>query len=140
MFQAAGKAHRRPKQYQIEQPAKEAAARLRRRVGRFEIYLLLEAIYRVYYDWKRRTIAKRSARALTDQLAIVRRKGMSPIRALIEAILPEANLKQKSRWVRALEYVSSEDIHVSRFRKLVRANGVCALGRSGESQTETSGR
>ena len=50
------------------QPAKEMATKLTRRVGRFEIYELLEAIYRVYIDWKRRKTAKRSAHALADQL------------------------------------------------------------------------
>jgi len=105
------------------QPAKEAAARLRRRVGRFEIYDLLEAIYRVYVDWKRHKIAKRSARALADGLNIVRRKSMSPIRVLIEASLPRAHFKQKSRWVRALEYVYSETVSPSKFRKFVRARG-----------------
>jgi hypothetical protein len=72
------------------QPVKEAAASLKRRVGRFEIYDLLEAIYRVYVDWKRCKTAKRSAHALANQSAIVRRKGMSPIRVLIEATLPKA--------------------------------------------------
>ena len=48
---------------------------------------------------------------------------MSPIRVLIEATLPDAGLKQKSRWVRALEYIYSEDVPPSRFRKFVRANG-----------------
>jgi len=105
------------------QPAKEAAARLKRRVGRFEIYELLEAIYRVYIDWKRRKTAKRSAHALADQLDIVRRKGMRPIRILIEATLPSADLKQKSRWVRALEYVYSENVSPSQFRKFVRNRG-----------------
>src|SRR5437660_8381250 len=92
------------------QPAREAAARLKRRAGRFEIYELLEPIYRVYFDWKRYKKARRSARVLARELGIVRRKGMSPIRVLIEAILPEADLKQKSRWVRALEYVYSENV------------------------------
>jgi hypothetical protein len=105
------------------QPAKEAAGRLRRRVGRFEIYDLLEAIYRVYTDWKRLKTAKRSARTLADEQSIVRRKGMSPIRVLIEATLPKAELKQKSRWVRALEYVHSENVSPSRFRKFVRRHG-----------------
>jgi hypothetical protein len=31
---------------------------LKRRVGRFEIYSLLEAVYRVYVDWKRRKRAR----------------------------------------------------------------------------------
>jgi len=105
------------------QPAKEAAARLKRRVGRFEIYDFLEAIYRVYIDWKHRKIAKRSARALADEMNIVRRKGMSPIRILIEVTLSDTDLKQKSRWVRALEYVYSEDVSSSQFRKFVRLHG-----------------
>lgn len=107
----------------IIQPAEEAAARLRQRVGRFETYDFLEAIYRVYIDWKCRKIAKRSAQTLADGLAIVRRKGMSPIRVLIEAILPEADIKQKSRWVRALEYVAYEDVPANNLRKFFRANG-----------------
>ena len=44
----------------------------------------------VCVDWKRRKIAKRSARALADQLGIVRRKDMTSIRILIEAVLPDA--------------------------------------------------
>jgi len=105
------------------QPAREAAARLKRRAGRFEIYELLEPVYRVYFDWKRYKKARRSARVLAHELGIVRRKGMCPIRVLIEAILPEADLKQKSRWVRALEYVHSEDVSPSQFRKFIGGHG-----------------
>jgi hypothetical protein len=105
------------------QPVKEAAVGLNRRVGRFEIYGLLEAIYHVYIDWKRHKIAKRSAQTLADELAIVRRKGMSPIRVLIETMLPDANFKQKSRWVRALEYVAGEAVPARNFQRFVRARG-----------------
>ena len=105
------------------QPAKEAAAKLSNRVGRFEIYDFLIAVYRVYAGWVDRRVAKRSARALADEMNILRRKGMSPIRVLIEAILPDADLKQKSRWVRALEYVYSENVPSSKFRKFIRARG-----------------
>jgi hypothetical protein len=105
------------------QPAKEAAAKLKRHAGRFEIYDVLRSIYRVYRDWKDRRIAGRSARLLASELPIVRRKGMSPIRVLIEAALPNANLKEKSRWVRALEYLSSEHVPAKEFRSFLRANG-----------------
>lgn len=104
-------------------PAKEAAARLRRRGARFTIYDFLGAVYCVYSDWKRHKRATRSARILADELGIVRRKGMGPIRVLIEATLPEAELKQKSRWVRALEYVNSQDISVKEFRQFVQRHG-----------------
>ena len=104
-------------------PAKEAAARLRRRGARFTIYDFLGAVYCVYSDWKRHKRATRCARILAGELGIVRRKGTSPIRVLIDATLPSADFKQKSRWVRALEYVHSENVSPSRFRKFVRARG-----------------
>ena len=105
------------------QTAKESAARLGRRVGRFEIYDLLKAVYRVYLSWKHRKIAKRSARRLARELCIAQRKGMSPIRVLIEATMPDADFKQKSRWVRALQYVHSEKVPPSQFHKLLRTRG-----------------
>ena len=104
----------------------EAATRLRLRGGRFEIYNVVEAVYSVYMDWKHRKIAKRSARALAGQLDIAQRKDMTSIRILIEAVLPEANHKQKSRWVRALEYVYSENVSPAEFRKFVRTRGSIA--------------
>jgi hypothetical protein len=107
----------------IIESAKEAAARLNKRVGRFEIYSVLKSIYRVYMRWKDRGVARRSARLMAEELSITRRKGTGPMRILIEATFPGADLRQKSRWVRALEYVSSEDIPTQKFRKFVRANG-----------------
>lgn len=121
-----GRAPRRTRLSQFAatiQPAKEAAVRLKQRVGRFAAYDFLEAIYRVHIDWKCRKIANRSAQTLANELSIVRRKGMSTIRILIEAVLPEADFKQKSRWVRALEYVYSENVLPTRFRKFVRTSG-----------------
>jgi hypothetical protein len=104
--------------------AKDAAAgRARRPTGRFELYELLETVYGFYIDWKRRNIAKRSARMLADELTIVPRKGVSPIRILIEALQPDVDFKQKSRWVRALEYVYSENVSPSQFRKFIRTRG-----------------
>ena len=58
--------------------------------GRFEIYKFLRAVYRVHINWKQRQIAKTSARALAADLSITLRRGMSPIRVLIEAALPKA--------------------------------------------------
>jgi hypothetical protein len=105
------------------QPAREAAAKLNRRGGRFDIYAYLKPIYRIYRMWKHRKIATRSARLLANEFSITRRKGTSPVRVLIEATMPEADLRQKSRWVRALDYVSSEDIPAREFRRFIRANG-----------------
>jgi hypothetical protein len=107
----------------VIQPATEAAIKLKLRVGRFELYGFLKAIYRVYMRWKDRRVARRSARLIAQELSITRRKGTSPIRVLIEATFPGADLRQKSRWVRALEYLASEDVPTQEFRTFVRANG-----------------
>lgn len=72
----------------------KAAAALKRRGGRFEIYGYLAAVYSVYVRWKRRKKANRSARALAHELNIVQRKGMSPIRVWIEATLPGVESKR----------------------------------------------
>ena len=105
------------------QPAKDAAARLSKRVGRFEIYSFLKSIYRIYIRWKGRRVARRSARLMAQELSITPRKGTSPIRVLIEATFPGADLRQKSRWVRALEYLASEDVPAREFKRFVHANG-----------------
>jgi hypothetical protein len=102
------------------QPAKKAAARLSKRVGRFEIYSFLKSIYRVYMRWKDRGVARWSARLMAQELSITRRKGTSPMRVLIEATFPGADLRQKSRWVRALEYLASEDVPAQEFKRFIR--------------------
>jgi hypothetical protein len=104
------------------QSARDAAARLNNRVGRFEIYSFLKSIYRVYTRWKDRGVARRSARLLAQELSITRRKGTSPMRVLIEATFPGADPKQRSRWVRALEYLASEQVPTRQFKKFIRAN------------------
>jgi hypothetical protein len=100
----------------LKQLARNASASM----DRFEIYKYLEAVYRVYVGWKDHSVAKRASRALARKMSIKRRSGRSSLRILIEATLPEANHKQKSRWVRALEYVYSERISAKKFHAFVR--------------------
>jgi hypothetical protein len=73
------------------------------RTGRSELYEPLETVYGLYIDWKLRKIAKQSAQIFADELSIVRRKGMSPIRAM--------------------GYVYSENVSPSRIRKVVCSRG-----------------
>jgi hypothetical protein len=83
----------------------------------------LKVAYGIYVNWKQEKHAKRSARELARQKGIRWRKGMSPIRVLIEASLPNADFRQKSRWVRALEYIYSEDVREIELRKFLKHNG-----------------
>jgi hypothetical protein len=107
----------------IIHPVKEAGLKFGARSARCDLYDFLKIIYRVYNDWKRRGTARVRTRTLANQIGIVRRKGMSPIRVLIEASLPKANLKQMSRWVRALQYIHSEHVPPSKFRRFIRSHG-----------------
>lgn len=91
--------------------------------SRFEIYRYLKLVYRVYVGWKNDGIAKRAARAPARERSIKLRRGRNSLRILIEATVPKANHKQKSRWVRALEYIYSESVPTKEFRKFVRRNG-----------------
>jgi|ERR1700729_1291522 hypothetical protein len=104
-------------------PAKEAAALLSRGAGRFQIYSYLTIIYSIFTEWRHQKRARHSTRILADAARIPLRKGISPIRVLIDATLPGAHFKQKSRWVRALEYANSEGVPTGQFREFVRANG-----------------
>src|SRR5436190_24000146 len=85
-----------------------AARNLKGRVGRFEVYEYLSAVYRQYRKWKRRQVSRQTARRIARHFEIPWRKGLSPLRVLIEASMPGADPKQKSRWTRALEYASSK--------------------------------
>jgi hypothetical protein len=104
-------------------PAKQAAALVVRGTGSSEIYEYLTIIYSIYGEWRQQRRTKRSARVLAEAANIPLRKGMSPIRILIDATLPDAHFKQKSRWVRALEYANSERVPTAQFGKFVRAHG-----------------
>jgi hypothetical protein len=125
MYQGNPRASARSRANTIEAilSAKHAATVLQRLHGRFEIYGFLKSIYLIHGSWKRKRIAKISSRLLATEAGITQRKGMSPIRVLIEATLPTATVKQKSRWVRALQYPSSERVRPGEFRRFIRANG-----------------
>jgi hypothetical protein len=53
----------------------------------------------------------------------MRRKGSSPIRVIIEATYPTADHKQKSRWVRALEFAAEEKTPAKELIELFRSRG-----------------
>ena len=110
--------------------AQEAAALVFRGGGSSEIYAYLRIIYSIYREWRHQKNPGQSARRLAKAGHIPLRKGMSPIRILIDATLLGADLKQKSRWVRALEYVYSESVSPSQFRRFIgRSGGVAGCAR-----------
>jgi hypothetical protein len=111
------------------------AQRMKTDSGRFEIYEHLSTVYGIYRSWKRRGIARKTARLIAHQLGIPWRKAVSPIRILIEATLPHADSKQKSRWVRALQYASSKSTSGKDLRRFFQARqGIAGCARLAAKQ------
>ncbi len=66
----------------------------------------LVAVYRTYKEWKDLKISKKMARHIAKYFETPLRKGMSPVRTLIDVTFPALDAKQKSRWSRALEFAA----------------------------------
>ena len=94
-----------------------------RPLGRFDIYGFLQAVYETYRLWKRQSAATRTARKIARALRIPLRAGVSPIRVLIEATYADADPKQKSRWVRALQHAHDEHTAPEKLISFIRCNG-----------------
>jgi hypothetical protein len=109
--------------WELIEPATVAAQKMQGRAGSFEIYEYLSVTYKTYRRWKRRKVAQQTAHRIAHQLDIPWRKGISPLRTLIEATLPSADAKQKSRWVRALQFAWSKDTPASDLNGFFRARG-----------------
>jgi hypothetical protein len=63
------------------------------------------------------------AKKVARHLGLPWRKGTSPIRTIIEATFPTEALKQKSRWVRALEFAAEEKTAAKELKELFRSKG-----------------
>jgi hypothetical protein len=101
----------------------QAAKMAKRRERRFSFYAYLRAVYSAYRKWKRVSISKKTARQIARTFRVPARDGVSPIRIIIEATLPEAGRKQHSRWVRALQFASLNDIPCQGLLDFFRSNG-----------------
>jgi hypothetical protein len=92
--------------------------------GRFGFYKYLEAVYRLNRQWRRSGLDKVIAQRVARQLGLQRRKGSSSIRMIIDATYPAAGHgKQKSRWVRALEFAAAKKAPAPKLDELFRSNG-----------------
>ena len=91
--------------------------------GRFDCYIYLHAVYATYRVWKRQSVATKLARKLALALQIPSRAGVNPIRILIEATYADADPKQKSRWVRALQHAHAQHTTVDKLTAFIKANG-----------------
>jgi hypothetical protein len=94
------------KTWRYVEPIFNASQQAQRETGRFKSYGCLVAVYRTYKEWKDLKISKKMARHIAKYFETPLRKGMSPVRTLIDVTFPALDAKQKSRWSRALEFAA----------------------------------
>jgi hypothetical protein len=94
------------KAWRYVEPIFQASQQAQRETGRFKSYGYLVAVYRTYKEGKDFKISKKMARHIAKYFKTPLRKGTSPVRTLIDVTFPALDVKQKSRWSRALEFAA----------------------------------
>jgi hypothetical protein len=94
------------KTWRYVEPIFNASQQAQRETGRFKSYGCLVAVYRTYKEWKDLKISKKMARHIAKYFETPLRKGMSPVRTLIDVTFPALDAMQKTRWSRALEFAA----------------------------------
>jgi hypothetical protein len=102
---------------------RKLANRVHRGSCRFAFYEYLTAVYRLNRLWRRSSQDRVTARRVARQLGLHRRKGSSPLRVIVDATNAAAGSKQKSRWVRALEFAAKENTPSAGLSDLFRSKG-----------------
>jgi hypothetical protein len=108
------------KTWRYVEPIFKASQQAQRETGRFKSYGCLVAVYRTYKEWKDLKISKKMARHLAKSFKTPRRKGISPVRTLIDVTFPTLDAKQKSRWSRALEFAALTKAKPEQLPKLLK--------------------
>lgn len=123
------------KTWRYVEPIFAALRQAQQQTGRFKFYGYLAAVYRTYKEWRELGISKRMARRLVKYFKIPHRKGISPARTLIDATLPGYDLRQKSRWSRALEFAALTKVTPENLPKLFRdSSGIAGCARLAANQ------
>jgi hypothetical protein len=94
------------------------------RHGKFDFYDYLEAVVKLYLEWKTEKKSKVRAKQLATYHNVKLRKNTHPTRAIIDAS-SEQDVQVKSEWTRALQYLEKNAAQVQKegFKKFVGNNG-----------------
>jgi hypothetical protein len=118
------------KTWRYLEPIFAALQQALQQTGRFKFYGYLEAVYRIYKEWRDLRISKRMAHRVVKYFKIPHRKGISLARTLIDATFPALDPKQKSRWSRALEFAALTTVTPENLPKLFKnSSGIAGCAR-----------
>jgi hypothetical protein len=96
------------------------AAPGKRRLG---LHKYLKRVYRVFWNLSSKRNLERMIREIAELAEIAIRRGVHPLRILIDASVGAEDPKQISRWVQALLYVYSWKLPPSKVEWCLRSNG-----------------
>jgi hypothetical protein len=123
---------KRPREPKILHPsasAKElfklcaAAGRMKASRTRHSAYHFLSVVYRTYWRWSKRAIARKKIRALASASSVQYRKHHHAFRTMLDAADCSPEAKVLSRWTRALEYAFDRDICPGKLHHFLNQNG-----------------
>lgn len=111
-------------------PPRCAYQRLQGRRGRFAIYTYLRSVYAAYLDIRHHRLAKGLKKFASSEMRKSIRKGIHPIRIVMDATSTEPDTKVKSRWSRALQYALHEQVPANQLREFFRLHkGIAGCAR-----------
>jgi hypothetical protein len=118
------------KTWRYVEPIFAALQKAQQQTGRFKFHDYLVAVYRTYQEWSELGISRRMTRRVVKYFEIPHRRGASPARRLIDATSPALDLKQKSRWSRALDFAASTKVTPDDLPKLFKnSSGIAGCAR-----------
>lgn len=104
---------------------KRAAEKAARSQHRFADYRYLRSVLRAYIYFDDNDLLPYLIETAPSTLITPVRKGWHPSRVIIEATCLQPNLKQRSRWTRALEYAVAEKVDPKNLVRFFQAhNGI----------------
>jgi hypothetical protein len=94
------------------------------RHGKYDFYVYLEAVWKLYLKWKEARRTQARAKRLAAMYKFKLRKNTHPIRAIIDASSTK-EVGDKSEWTRALKYAERKRSQVEKvgFKKFLESNG-----------------
>src|SRR5918994_817896 len=109
-----------PSDQQIRRKTRALAVRAQKAFSsrkRFSVGKLLGRIYRLHRSWRRKRVARRTTNRIARLFGIRRRGDIHPLKVLVDAVAPQVDAKQRSRWARALEQAVDDEVPATELRK-----------------------
>jgi hypothetical protein len=100
-----------------------AANRMKASRTRQSAYQFLSAVYRTYWIWSKRRVAREKVKALASASDKISQKHHHAFRTMLDAADCSPEAKVLSRWTRAMEYALDRDINPANLQHFLKRKG-----------------